>query len=516
MKIIYLEHRGMTGTIPTVRLLAISGVTTVDVTFLATVDSDGGTSVLARGCEYYKYADCSDQPITAGAAPGTGLYGGAIGVLQPGTTYYARAFATNAIGKAVSNLISFTTEGTAQLPIVSINSITGIYADRANGHATIESTGGATLSVSGICWSTSPNPTTLNNHTTNGIKTAGSFTSVMQPLLPDTTYYVRAYATNEVGTAYSVAQSFVTDIWYKILEFQTNSSQNDTFYPIVYGSGSFFWDLGDGTFTQGNYAYHVYADSTIKTVRLLSSLPTPYLTKLYFVGCRIVGQLDLSHHAVKTVSNFTLSSNREMTGVMLPSVLESTVTIFDVAYCNISGTLDLSPIRNISKALFDFNDTWIEDLVFGTVSGTLSTFMIRGAYVQTVDLSMFTLDSIVCISVAYMPNLQSVIFPVCSNVFFGGTNYFTRCPQLSSLNITALPDSANANNVKLSMADNNWTTSEVNKMLYDLDSIVSSGFTGRYLWIDGSNAAPDNASGGYNGTAAVASLNTKGMYVQNN
>ncbi len=69
--------------------------------------------------------------------------------------------------------------------------------------------GGDTVTVRGVCWSTSPNPTTIDNHTANG-NGQGVFTSNLTDLIPHTLYYVRAYATNTIGTAYGNEVSFYT------------------------------------------------------------------------------------------------------------------------------------------------------------------------------------------------------------------------------------------------------------------------------------------------------------------
>ena len=69
--------------------------------------------------------------------------------------------------------------------------------------------GGGTISAKGVCWSTVTNPTTANAKTVDGTA-LGVFTSNITGLLPGTTYYFRAYATNEAGTAYSVNYVFTT------------------------------------------------------------------------------------------------------------------------------------------------------------------------------------------------------------------------------------------------------------------------------------------------------------------
>lgn len=67
--------------------------------------------------------------------------------------------------------------------------------------------GGAAVTARGVCWSTSPNPTIADTHTTDESGTGG-FTSNMMGLAGETTYYVRAYATNSFGTAYGEERSF--------------------------------------------------------------------------------------------------------------------------------------------------------------------------------------------------------------------------------------------------------------------------------------------------------------------
>jgi hypothetical protein len=69
--------------------------------------------------------------------------------------------------------------------------------------------GGSPVITRGICWGTNPQPTILDNTTSDG-SGLGAFTSILSNLQPNTTYYFRAYATNSVGTGYGNELSFST------------------------------------------------------------------------------------------------------------------------------------------------------------------------------------------------------------------------------------------------------------------------------------------------------------------
>ncbi|MBO6050678.1 MAG: hypothetical protein J6P65_01705 [Bacteroidales bacterium] len=87
--------------------------------------------------------------------------------------------------------------------------VTSITATSATCGGEVTDDGGATVTARGVCWSTSQNPTVSDYHTTNGTG-IGSFTSNITGLTPITTYYVRAYATNSIGTAYGEVLTFTT------------------------------------------------------------------------------------------------------------------------------------------------------------------------------------------------------------------------------------------------------------------------------------------------------------------
>ena len=92
---------------------------------------------------------------------------------------------------------------------LTTSSVSSIASTSVSGGGNISSDGGATISARGLVYSTSTNPTLSNTVFMIGSGT-GIFSGTLTGLTPNTTYYVRAYATNSVGTAYGNEVSFTT------------------------------------------------------------------------------------------------------------------------------------------------------------------------------------------------------------------------------------------------------------------------------------------------------------------
>ena len=174
------------------------------------VTSDGGATVTARGVCWSTSQNPTISSSKTTDGSGVGQYSSALNNLQPKTTYYVRAYATNSQGTSYGEQESFTTEVGVQTPTVTTSSVSNITANGAVCGGNVTSDGNATVMSRGVCWSTSQNPTISNNKTTDGSGT-GSFTSNITGLSVGTTYYVRAYATNSKGVSYGNQQSFTTD-----------------------------------------------------------------------------------------------------------------------------------------------------------------------------------------------------------------------------------------------------------------------------------------------------------------
>jgi len=99
--------------------------------------------------------------------------------------------------------------GSASLPTIITTTVSGITQNTAIGGGDITNDGGAGVTDRGVCWSTSSNPTISGSFTINGSGT-GVFVSNLTNLPAGTLCYLRAYATNSVGTAYGNEVTFTT------------------------------------------------------------------------------------------------------------------------------------------------------------------------------------------------------------------------------------------------------------------------------------------------------------------
>ncbi len=195
----------------TVTTQAVSSIATTTATGNGNITALGSTNPTAHGVCWNTTGTptISDSKVDNGAASATGAFTSAMTSLLPNTTYYVRAYATNTAGTSYGTQVNFTTDPLA--PTVTTQAVSSISTTTATGNGNITVLGVPNPTAHGVCWNTTGTPTTADNATDEGAASAtGAFTSAMTSLLPNTTYYVRAYATNAAGTVYGADQSFTT------------------------------------------------------------------------------------------------------------------------------------------------------------------------------------------------------------------------------------------------------------------------------------------------------------------
>ena len=209
--------------VPTVITLSVTEITENSAKSGGEVTSDGGAEVTARGVCWSKNQKPTMNDFRTSDGSGIGLFNSNMSELEDSTTYYVRAYAVNSAGTTYGNEISFTTlaidddddddddddENEILLPTVLVLSVEDITENSAVSGGEVTSDGGAEVTARGVCWSTSQNPT-IEDALSNDGTGVGVYSSNISNLTSNTTYYVRAYATNSEGTAYSEELSFTT------------------------------------------------------------------------------------------------------------------------------------------------------------------------------------------------------------------------------------------------------------------------------------------------------------------
>jgi hypothetical protein len=176
-------------------------------------------------------------------------------------------------------------------PSIFTTSISNISINSASsgGHVTEE--GSSNVTSRGVCWSTSQNPTTSDSKTTDGSGT-GIFLRSITGLSPNTKYYIRAYATNSVGTAYGDQITFKTKITPPTLTSPSNNASNVSILPTL------TWNSVNGISNylvqvslNHDFSSFVFNNTTTSVSQALSGLGTN--TEFFWRVCAVSGT-DLS------------------------------------------------------------------------------------------------------------------------------------------------------------------------------------------------------------------------------
>ena len=183
----------------------------------STINSDAGFSITAKGVCWSLSPNPSLADNFSYDGQGMGSYNSLFQNLLIGQTYYFRAYATNSVGTGYGLTYVFLMNGTQTISITT-TAVTNISNNNAISGGSLSSSSsypnGFSFTDRGIVWGTSPNPTQTSNTgmLTNG-SGSGTFTNMLSGLTPNTTYYVRAWARNNITGSqiqYGTQETFTT------------------------------------------------------------------------------------------------------------------------------------------------------------------------------------------------------------------------------------------------------------------------------------------------------------------
>lgn len=216
---LYNQHYVITAAVnvPTVTTQLVTNITNNSVTVNATVVSNGGGTIQARGVALaYTPEELEDNwnipPSYYDDYTTLGSFSGNIFSLGANNSFYYRAWALNEAGFGWGEMYQFTTLPAANIPAVTMDSINyRIAINRVLLYGNVTNDGGSTVTQRGFVLNTTGNPTIGNGVQYSGGSGNGAYSIEATNLGCGIDYYIKAYAINSAGTAYSSQLSFKID-----------------------------------------------------------------------------------------------------------------------------------------------------------------------------------------------------------------------------------------------------------------------------------------------------------------
>ena len=303
--------------------------------------------------------------------------------------------------------------------------------------------------------------------------------------------------------------------------FQTDSNSGTTFDPIITflggGSDRVSWDLGDdGGFVADNSLSHTYPDSgDVKTVMVRTNRLSN-LKGLRMDNDDVCGTLNLTKWN-NLGGAFLLMNNQKLTGIT-HTTSTGVFTDYRVNNCDLTGNHDVSMLTGLGGQFLAYSN-----LNLTGITHTASTEVFTDYRVQNCNLTgNYDVSMLTGLGGSFLihrnSSLTDVTFPTSTQTFKNGfvsdfSAFVMHSCDLGYVDFTPLSginmDTGSTYGASIYLNDNNMTTGEVNHILSDFSGMTSSnlsGWSGVVLVIGGTNSAPDNSSGGFNGSAAISYL----------
>lgn len=195
---------------PIVTTGSVSALTTNSATVAGNITDIGSSPVTQYGHVWSSTNSTptiNDNKTQLGTSNAPTIFNSSLTGLTAGTTYYIRAYAINNGGTSYGAGVTFTPSASNNLPVVFVANVYNINVNFATSDGTLIDTGSSHITQYGHVYSSTNNLPTVNDNKTqlgaSNFTPPISFTSNLSGLTANTTYFIRAYAINSAGTAYS-------------------------------------------------------------------------------------------------------------------------------------------------------------------------------------------------------------------------------------------------------------------------------------------------------------------------
>jgi len=316
---------------PTVQISSVLSFGTYHANVSNLLLSNGNSPIVSEGL----YISTLNPPTISDpfwSATGTTNWHTNLTGLTLNTSYYLMAAATNLYGlTGYSSVSGFTTLPIQTLPTVTLSFIssgssTGIFG------GVITSDGNAIITSKGLLYSTSPTPTSPIWYEGTG---SASWTSTITGLTNLTTYYVRAYATNSIGTNYSADIQFTTASGFSKPSFSVSS-------PVISNIGTVNADVTSQIVSDGGASVTSrglqYSGTTIPSLLNWNGGTGTGSWTSTLTGLTLGGNYYVFAHATNSEgTTYTPSVNFSTLSAVLPAVVINSVSDISITGATINS-----------------------------------------------------------------------------------------------------------------------------------------------------------------------------------